>query len=73
MQMSGKKCTYVVSDSTKWIVGMIGNGSSCLQYLQDLFVAMKNFYHPLNTGKFQEDLIEFVLKLAEHFVNRVHL
>jgi hypothetical protein len=52
---------------------MIGNGSSCLQYLQDLFVAMKNFYHPLNTGKFQEDLIEFVLKLAEHFVNRVHL
>ena len=52
---------------------MIGNGSLCLQYLRDLFVSMKNFYHPSNTGEFQEDLIKFVLKLVEHFVDRVHL
>lgn len=52
---------------------MLGNGSSCLQHLQELFTAIKNFYHPSNSGKFQQDLINFLSKLAQAFVDRVHL
>ncbi|CAF1048161.1 unnamed protein product [Adineta steineri] len=73
MQMSSQKYSYIVSDSAKWIVAMIGNESLCLQYLKDLFFSMKTFYHPSNTGEFQENLLHFILKLAEHFVERVHL
>jgi hypothetical protein len=58
---------------SQWIVAMIGNGSLCLQYLRDLFTAMKTFYHPSNTGKFQNDLVNFILQLCEKFVDRVHL
>jgi hypothetical protein len=73
MEISSGQDTYDVSNSAKWIVSMIGNGSSCLQYLRDLFVTIKSFYHPSNTGRFQQNLVEFVAKLAEYFVNRVHL
>ena len=73
MQMSTQEYSYEVSNSTKWIVAMIGNGSSCLPYLRDLLNSMKSFYHPSNTGDFQENLIEFLSKLAEDFVDRVHL
>lgn len=52
---------------------MMGNGSLCLQYLKDLLTAMKSFYHPSNTGDFQQDLVSFLAKLAETFVDRVHL
>jgi proteasome activator subunit 4 len=62
-----------MSSVTTWIVAMMGNGSSCLQYLQDLFTAIKSFYHPSNTGKFQQDLISFLSKLAQAFVDRIHL
>lgn len=52
---------------------MLGNNGSCLKYLQDLFTAIKSFYHPSNTGKFQQDLITFLSKLAQAFVDRIHL
>lgn len=58
---------------TTWIVAMLGNGSSCLQYLQNLFTAIKSFYHPSNTGKFQQELITFLSKLAQTVVDRIHL
>ena len=51
----------------------MGNGNLCLQYLQDLFSVVKNFYHPSNTGKFQKNLVKFILELTEQFVDRVHL
>ncbi|CAF4252294.1 unnamed protein product [Rotaria sp. Silwood2] len=73
MQMSLEEYNPIVSTSTKWIIAMIGHGSSCLQYLRDLLIAVKNFYHPSNTGAFQKDLVEFILGLAQNFVDRVHL
>ncbi len=73
MRVSSQTYTYTESDVGKWIVAMIGNGSSCLQYLRDLLFSMKGFYHPSNTGEFQENLIEFVLQLARYFVDRVYL
>jgi hypothetical protein len=73
MGISSQQDTYKMSTSAKWIVSMIWNGSSCLQYLRDLFITIKSFYHPSNTGGFQQNLVEFVSKLAEYFVNRVYL
>jgi hypothetical protein len=73
MQMSSVEYNHIVSSSTKWIIAMMGNGSSCLQYLRDLLIAMKSFYHPSNTGIFQKNLVEFILELAQNFVDRVHL
>ncbi|CAF2670625.1 unnamed protein product [Rotaria sp. Silwood2] len=64
---------YMMIDVARWLVAMIGNGSSCLQYMRELFMAIKVFYHPSNTGEFQEFLIELILKLAEQFVERVQL
>ncbi len=52
---------------------MLSNENSCFRYLQDLFIAIRNFYHPSNTGDFQKDLVEFILNLSKHFVDRVHL
>ena len=71
--MSTQQDTYDMSNSAKWIVAMIGNDSSSLQYLRDLLITIKSFYHPSNTGGFQQNLIKFVSKLAEYFVNRLHL
>ena len=53
-----------MSSVTTWIVAMLGNGSSCLQYLQDLFTAIKSFYHPSNTGKFQSRINYFSFKIS---------
>jgi hypothetical protein len=64
---------YSLSIISSWIVAMMGNGSSCLQYLRDLFIAIKSFYHPSNTGDFQQDLVSFLSKLSQSFVDRVHL
>jgi hypothetical protein len=52
---------------------MMGKESSCLQYLRDLFTAIKSFYHPSNTGDFQQELVSFLSKLSQAFVDRVHL
>lgn len=52
---------------------MIGGHSSCMQYLRDLLIAMKIFYHPSNTGEFQTELVSFLSMLAQTFVERVHL
>ncbi|CAF3831402.1 unnamed protein product, partial [Adineta steineri] len=73
IQVSLQQYRYSMSSVTTWIVAMLGDGSTCLQYLQDLFTAIKSFYHPSNTGKFQQELINFLSKLSQAFVDRVHL
>jgi len=65
--------SYFEIYSARWIVAMIGNRNSCLQYLSDLLMSMKSFYHPSNNDKFQEKLIKFLLRLAEEFTLRVQL
>ncbi|CAF4225353.1 unnamed protein product, partial [Adineta steineri] len=73
VQVSTQSQNYSLSVISTWIVAMMGNGSSCLQYLRDLFTAIKSFYHPSNTGDFQQDLVSFLSKLSQAFVDRVHL
>ncbi|CAF3716099.1 unnamed protein product [Rotaria sp. Silwood1] len=64
---------YMMTDVARWFVAMIGNRSSCLQYMHELFIAIKTFYYPSNTGEFQKYLIELILQLTEQFVERVRL
>lgn len=73
MQLTPRSFSYAESDSAKWIVAMVGNGSVCLQYLRDLLNSVRSFYHPSNTGKFQETLAKFISCLSEYFARRVHL
>ncbi|CAF4503506.1 unnamed protein product [Rotaria socialis] len=73
MQTSPQRYRYITRKIARWIVAMMGNGSACLTYLDDLLMAMKNFYHPSNTGKFQKNLVEFLLDLSDNFVDRVRL
>ena len=65
--------SYSIPVVATWIVAMLGNGNSSMQYLRDLFIAIKNFYHPSNTGDFQTDLISFLSMLAQAFVDRIYL
>lgn len=65
--------TYPVDVVATWIVAMLGNNSSCMNYLRSLFVAIKNFYHPSNCGEFQADLISFIVHLSHAMVDRVFL
>ncbi|CAF5108102.1 unnamed protein product, partial [Rotaria sp. Silwood1] len=44
-----------------------------ISYIAKWIIAIKNFYHPSDTEDFQEKLVEFLVKLAEYFVDRVHL
>ena len=73
MQMATQKAIWFTPNIAKWIVAMIGKKSSCMQHLQDFLTAVKSFFHPSNTGKFQEDLVKFLLALIEQFVDRLHL
>lgn len=65
--------SYSIPVVATWIVAMLGNGSSSMQYLRDLFIAIKHFYHPSNAGDFQTDLISFLSMLAQAFVDRIYL
>ncbi|CAM2708912.1 unnamed protein product [Rotaria socialis] len=73
MALLTTKNSHCVPDVSRWVIAMIGNGSSCLEYLRDLFIAIKSFYYPSNTGVFQKRLVDFVLNLARYFVERIHL
>jgi len=65
--------TYLIPTVASLIVAMMGNGSSCLQYIGNLFTAIKSFYYPSNTGDFQYDIVQFLAELTESFIDRVHL
>ncbi|CAF1939925.1 unnamed protein product [Rotaria magnacalcarata] len=68
-----KKDTYQIPTVGSLIVAMMGNGSSCLQYLRNLFTAIKSFYYPSNTGDFQHGIVQFLAELTQSFIDRVHL
>ncbi|CAF4080922.1 unnamed protein product, partial [Rotaria magnacalcarata] len=66
MQLSPQRYRYSTNEIARWIIAMMGNGSACLKYLGDLLMAMKSFYHPSNTGRFQESLSDFFSERKAH-------
>ncbi|CAF1049647.1 unnamed protein product [Rotaria sordida] len=73
LSIAPPKDVHSIPVIASWIVAMMGNGSLCLQYVRDSFTAIKSFYHPSNMGDFQEGLIQFLVRLTQSFVDRVHL
>jgi len=73
MKMSSQEYSYFVDTTSKWVVAMIENGNSCLKYLEELLFSIKTFYHPSNTDILQENLVDFLVSLSKHFVDRVHI
>lgn len=61
-----------LSMPVKWIVATLGNGSSSMKYLAQLFEALESYYHPANVGRHSIKLTEFLAKLASAFVRRAH-
>lgn len=62
-----------MTDAAKWIISMIGNQNSTLKYLNDLLISIKHFFSPSNRDENQKDLIRFLLRLTESFLDRIRL
>ena len=58
--------------AARWIVATIGGGSETQGYLCQLLASLESYYHPANSGKHILKLVEFLAKLVESFIRRVH-
>ena len=50
----------------------LGGGSSTQTYLSQLLSSLESYYHPANTGKYILKLTEFLARLVDCFIKRVH-
>ncbi len=55
-----------------WIAATLGNSSSTMKYLAQMFEALDSYYHPANVGRHSHKLAEFAAKLTNAFARRVH-
>jgi proteasome activator subunit 4 len=56
----------------KWITYSLGSGSSTQKYLDQLFRALESYYHPANFGIHSPKLMDFLSKLTNMFMRRLH-
>ena len=61
-----------LTNVVKWITSTLGNGSSTQKYLEQLFRALESYYHPANFGSHSPKLIDFLSKLTNLFIRRLH-
>lgn len=57
-----------------WIVSMIATGSDselCMEHIKKLFLALRSFYYPSNTGSWSSNLFLFLKSLPENLIKRV--
>ena len=54
------------------VVNSLGGGSSTQTYLSQLLSSLESYYHPANTGKYILKLTEFLARLVDCFIKRVH-
>jgi proteasome activator subunit 4 len=60
--------THVV----KWITATMGQKSSTQKYLDQMFRALESYYHPANFGRHSLKLIDFLARLTNFFIRRLH-
>lgn len=71
-----KMFTYsstAVQSLATWIVSMIGSGEDrdlCMKYIKKLFLSLRSFYYPSNSGNWSVSLNLYLinLKLFTHFL-----
>ncbi|CAH0386282.1 unnamed protein product [Bemisia tabaci] len=56
----------------RWIVSVLGGGSSAQTYLNQLMKALESYFHPANFGRWIRNLKEFVKVLPSCFIKRLH-
>ncbi|CAF0770306.1 unnamed protein product [Brachionus calyciflorus] len=63
-----------VSTISTWIISMIGTGSNrdlCMEHIKKLFLALRSFYYPSNTGTWSANLFLFLKSLPENLIKRI--
>jgi hypothetical protein len=50
----------------------MGSGSSTSKYLDQMFRALESYYHPANFGRHSHKLIDFLARLTNSFLRRLH-
>ena len=69
----GNKSSMVdVHSSCRWIVATIGGKSSVQQYLDQMFQCLESYYHTANYGRHSQKLMDFLCKLTNLFMRRLH-
>lgn len=58
--------------AARWIVNTLGAGGQTQAYLGQLLASLESYYHPANTGKYILKLTEFLARIVESFIKRVH-
>jgi len=60
------------STASRWIVNTLGGESPTQKCLSQLFQSLESYYHPANIGKYSIKLTEFMAKMSDAFIKRVH-
>ena len=63
---------FVLIYSNQYLILFLGGVSSSQQYLSQLLLSVESYYHPANIGKHSLKLTEFMSKLTDIFVKRIH-
>ena len=58
--------------AARWVVATIGGTGQTQVYLSQLLASLESYYHPANTGKYVLKLTEFLTRLVDCFMKRVH-
>jgi proteasome activator subunit 4 len=58
--------------AARWVVNTLGGGGKTQEYLGQLLFSLESYYHPANTGKYILKLTEFLARIVEAFIKRVH-
>jgi hypothetical protein len=61
-----------LTNVVKWMTSTMGSGSSTSKYLDQMFRALESYYHPANFGRHSHKLIDFLARLTNSFLRRLH-
>ena len=56
----------------KWIISVLGSGTSTQKYLDQMFAALESYFHRANYGRHSKKLNDFLARLTNFFVKRLH-
>lgn len=72
MSVGGKPQMSDMTTIVRWIVSTMGPSSSTQRHLRQMVLAIETYYNAANCGRHSVKLIEFMWKLAQAFVRRIH-
>eukprot|EP00094_Tigriopus_californicus_P000230 TCALIF_00223-PA protein Name:"Similar to psme4 Proteasome activator complex subunit 4 (Xenopus laevis)" AED:0.06 eAED:0.06 QI:66/0.84/0.71/1/0.84/0.85/14/306/1826 len=70
--VGGKPQMSDMTTIVRWIVSTMGPQSSSQRHLRQMVLAIETYYNAANCGRHSAKLIDFLWKLAQAFVRRIH-